>query len=314
MVYSWVKLAVGALLTINFAAPLGTVVVNRQLWDEPMAVLAGNLSSTGMCLGISLVLIAAYDIAQLKARGLCQALQYCGFGFGIAFKMAETFMAIDQFVAVVHPLQHYAWMTRAWRWLFVATLLAWAIQPAFGMFAVLLELKTPAESMPGYGSGEIIYTECRWESNIAEAYAIFIEIEFLVFSLATAALFVYTGVVGHRTMVRIKQENGELGHNGIIVQKDLKFLDNFRAFKRVACVLALTATMDILSPTDRFVSRWYPMPELNGILHQLRALFFILEGWVYGLLNVKLRAAYKKTLCGRCESNTVEPIAIQEQH
>ena len=306
MVYLWVKLAVGVLQTINFAVPLYTIVTNRQLWDEPMAVLAGNLSFICSCFGINIILIAAYDIVQLKLRGLCQALQYCGFGFGAAFKSAELFMAIDQFVAVVYPLQHYTWMTSAWRWLFAAGWLVWAIQPTFGMFAVAFGLKTRAETMSGYDSGEGVYEGCRWENSLAEAYAIFLEAQVLIFSLATAALFVCTGVVGHRAAARMKENRH--GHNGIIVQKDLKFLDNFKAFKRVACVLALTATLDIMWPTYRFVSRWYPMPEWNAFLHLLRILLFILEGWMYGLLNGKLRAAYKKKFCGRSDPSNVEPI------
>ena len=46
MLYVWMKTVVGALLAANFSIPLVTVLANRDLWDEPMAVLAGNMSLT----------------------------------------------------------------------------------------------------------------------------------------------------------------------------------------------------------------------------------------------------------------------------
>ena len=310
MLYAWVKAAVGVLLTVNFAAPLYTVAIERQLWEEPMAVLAGNLSMSCMCLGITFVLIGAYDLAQLQVKGLCQSLQYCGFGFGVAFKLAETCMALDQFVAVLYPLKHFTIMSRARRWLFVGTWLAWAVQPTFGLFAVVFDLQTPADSALGHDNGTAAYPECRWESNIAEAYAIFVEAQFLLFSLMTAGLYLYTGVVGYRMNGRIRKQMAILGDRGI-GGRDRKFVDNFRSFKRIVSVFLMTLTLDVVSPVVRLTGRWYPMPQLSGFLHQLRALCFIFEGWLYGLLNAKLRAAYKKTLCGRFTRNSV---AAQEQN
>ncbi|KAF0293928.1 hypothetical protein FJT64_008326 [Amphibalanus amphitrite] len=298
MLYVWVKALVGLLLTINFAAPLYAVAVNRTLWEEPMAVLAANLSFSCMCLGVTFVLIGAYDIAQLQVKGLCQSLQYCGFGFGVAFKLAETCMAVDQFVAVFYPLQHYSLMSRARRWLFVATWLAWAVQPAFGLVAVLLELPTPADTTLGRDKASVAFPECRWESNIADAYAIFVETQFLVFSLLTAALYMYTGAVGYRMNARIRRQMAHLGHQNI-GGRDRKFVDNFNSFKRIVWVFLTTMLLDVISPVVRLIGRWHPMPQFSGFLHQLRALCFICEGWLYGLLNAKLREAYKKTLCCR---------------
>ena len=64
-------------------------------------------------------------------------------------------------------------------------------------------------------------------------------------------------------------------------------------------VLSLTVSLDIVAPLLRISSRWYPRPMLNGLLHQVRLFGLIFEGWAYGLLNAKLRAAYKKTFCRR---------------
>ena len=73
-------------------------------------------------------------------------------------------------------------------------------------------------------------------------------------------------------------------------------------------VLSLTTVMDIITPIFRILSRWYPRPKLNGMLHHLRLIGFILEGWAYGLLNMKLRAAYRKMFCRR--SRQVEDLVV----
>ena len=97
----------------------------------------------------------------------------------------------------------------------------------------------------------------------------------------------------HRIRKDLCRRDRELGDIG-----SQKFFDNFRAFKKIIAVLSLTLIMDIVAPIIRFTNRWYPMPRLAGFLHQVRLLAFIFEGWAYGLLNTKLRAAYRKTLCG----------------
>ena len=61
-----VGVAEGLLLTANFGLPLYTVVSNPELWDEPMAVIAGNLSGTCLAMGLVRVLIEAYKLVQLN--------------------------------------------------------------------------------------------------------------------------------------------------------------------------------------------------------------------------------------------------------
>ena len=70
----WTKVIVGAVLTINFALPLYAVVSRRELLDEPIAVLAGNLSFACMAIGIIGMLIGVYDLTQLKMDSLCGLL------------------------------------------------------------------------------------------------------------------------------------------------------------------------------------------------------------------------------------------------
>ena len=96
MLYSWIKTLVGFLLDVNFGVPLYTVVSNRSLHDEPMAVLVANLSFNGMMFGLFVAAIGAYDLAQLQWHGFCSLLQNGGFGVGIAMKFAQVGMAVDQ--------------------------------------------------------------------------------------------------------------------------------------------------------------------------------------------------------------------------
>ena len=299
MAYIWVKTIVGALLAVNFAVPLYTVVSNRHLWDEPMAVLAGNMSLACAMDGLAIMLIGIYDLIKLDINGLCRSLQYLGFGFGIAFKAGQLCMAVDQYVAVFHALRHFPIMERARPWLFGATWLTWIMQIIFGIFANIFDLETFADSTIDSTNATLVFPECRWESALANVYTMVFEVQLVSFSLATAGLLIYTGVTGHRIKKKLiraqKQRNSMFGDDD-----NQKFFDNFRAFKKIIAVLSLTVVMDIVAPINRFANRWYPMPQLAGFLHQVRLLAFIFEGWAYGLLNAKLRAAYKKTLCGTC--------------
>ena len=299
MLYEWVKTGVGTLLTANFAVPLCTVVSNRHLWEEPMAVLAGNMSLTCTLVGITAVLIGIYDLAHFQSITLCRFLMYTSFGVGLAFKMAQVCAAVDQVVAVVHPLRHYSIMMRARAWLFAATWITCAAQLAFGFVAHLLDMQTFSENVVTQGN-YTAFTGCRWETTLADVYTVIVEVEMVTFSLITASLLVYTGVIGYRLKVRLVRRERQLQNNGVNSGDDNQtFFENYRAFKKILMVLSLTVTMDIVAPILRISSRWHPRPKLNGLLHQLRLFGFIFEGWAYGLLNTKLRAAYRKTFCGK---------------
>ena len=310
MVYPWLKTVVGAVLAANFCVPLATVVSNRHLWEEPMAVLAGNMSLTSTLFGIIIFLIGIYEWAALEIVSLCRLLQYSAIGVAIAFKTAQVGAAVDQFVAVVHPLHHYLIMMRAQPWLIAATWFTCAVQIILGFVAHLMDMETFSENAARQ-SNSTAFTGCRWETALANVLTIFGELEMVTFSLVTASLLIYTGVVGYRVKARLMKEGRQRCQDGIRGNNDSQtFLDNYRAFKNIMIVLSLTVSMDIVAPILRISSRWYPQPKLNGLLHQVRMFGFIFEGWAYGLLNGKLRAAYKKTLCRR--SRRVENAVIQQ--
>ena len=216
-----------------------------------------------------------------------------------AVKMAQLCAAVDQFVAVVYPLRHYSVMMRARPWLFTATWITCAAQLTFGFVAHLLDMESFSEHV-GTESNNTTFTGCRWETGMANVLTIVFELEMVTFSLVTASLLVYTGVVGYRFKARLVRRERQLQNNGVNSGEDNQtFFENYRAFKKILMVLSLTVSLDIVAPILRISSRWHPRPKLNGLLHQLRLFGFIFEGWAYGLLNAKLRAAYRKTFCGK---------------
>ena len=310
MQYLWVKTGVGVLLATNFCVPLVTVVSNRHLWEEPMAVLAGNMSLTSTLMGIVHALVGIYDLIGFKNFPLCRFLQFISFGVAIAFKVAQVGAAVDQFVAIVYPLRHYPIMMRALPWLLAATGLICAAQIIFGIVTYILDLDTFSEHIDPQGNNTA-FTGCRWETALANVHTIVAELELLTFSLVTASLLIYTGVLGCRTKARLMKEERQRYRAGIRgISNNRTFFENYRAFKMILIVLSLTVSLDIVTPILRIYSRWYPQPRLNGLMHQLRLFGFIFEGWTYGLLNAKLRAAYKKTFCGR--SRRVESVVIEQ--
>ena len=310
MQYPWLKTVVGALLAANFCVPLATVVSNRHLWEEPMAVLAGNMSLTTTLFGIIHALVGIYSLSDFQSVTLCRLLQYSSFGVVIAFKTAQVGAAVDQFVAVVHPLRHYPIMMRAQPWLLAVTWLTCGGHILFGFVAHMLDMETFSENSASQGNNTA-FTGCRWETALANVFTIVVELETVIISLVSASFLVYTRVVGYRVKAQVMKEERQLRQEGIIIGNDNQtFLDNYRAFKNIMIVLSLAISMDIVAPILRISSRWYPQPRLNGLLHQVRLFCLIFEGWAYGLLNAKLRAAYKKTFC--CRFHRVESAVIEQ--
>ena len=284
-------------MTANFCVPLVTVVRNRDLWEEPVAVPAGNIALTATILGINIVLVGIYDVADYQSVALCRILIYNGAGVAVAFKMAQMCAAVDQFVAVVHPLRHYSIMMNARLWLVAVTWFMWTWQILFGFVAHMLDMETFSEHVASHG-GNSTFTGCRWETAVANVYTIVTELEVVTVSFVTAGLLVYTGVIGYRVKARLRREEHQQRQDGLS-DDNQNFLANYRAFKHIIVVLSLLTSMDVVVPILRMSSRWRPQLVWNGVLRAAHLFGIILEGWAYGLLNEKLRAAYRKALCGR---------------
>ncbi|KAF0308849.1 Protein phosphatase 1 regulatory subunit 27 [Amphibalanus amphitrite] len=250
MWYAWLKTLVGLLLTVNYSLPLFTILSDRRLWEEPVAVLAGNMSFVCLFMGVNLSLTGAYDLLQLDMVALCRTLQYTGIGFGVASKTAQLCMAVDQFVAISRPLQHLSLMAGARCWLVAATWATWALQFALSSLTGALDLVTVADSAHGRGNGTAVYPGCRWETHYSVVFAMIVEVELVSFSLATIGLFSYTFWVGYRTSRRLSRRVHELQNDVAQLQESRNFLRNYRVFKRVVLVFLLTVAMDILSPEN----------------------------------------------------------------
>ena len=286
------KVAVGAALTVNFSLPLYTVARDRSLWDEPMAVLAANLSLYGALFGLCVTAIGLYDLLELWPWRVCLFLQYSAIGIMMAFKVAILCLAVDQAVAVLYPLYYYSVMARYLRRLLLSMVCLCAANTVLLLTAESKDLPTVAEVMHSHGNDTtIISSGCRWENAVAQEVMPLMEVQLLLPSLATAGLFTYTGVVGSRMLPASARLR-------IIYPTHQQFVDNISAFKNIAYTLSLTLLLDISGIILRVVSYWFPVSSgLLAFLLQVRLFGFLLEGWVYGLSNRKLRMAYKKTFC-----------------
>ena len=99
--FYWAEVVVGALLAANFALPLYSVVSNQELWDEPMAVLAGNLSGICFVVGVTSILVGPYDLTRLNMDSVCALLFYNSGSLFIASKVAHVWTSL--------------WWTSLWR-------------------------------------------------------------------------------------------------------------------------------------------------------------------------------------------------------
>ena len=286
---SWVMVMVGALLAANYSLPLLTVVSNRELWDEPIAVFAGNLSFACMGMGILSML------AGIRIDSLCRLVHSINVGLFMASKTAHVCLAMDQFVAVTRPLHYYQTMERAQPWGVAAIWLAFAANCIVCILTMALDLDTYAEATIGDNNASLVNDGCRWETGLTYVAAFAAELQVLVLCLATACLFIYTGVLGHRAAVSLTQGQ----HGRVVRPEDQRFFNNYRAFKKVLIVLSLTVMLDIFGPIVRVAGWWYTNSELTAFFNTTRLFGIILEGWAYGLTNAKLRSAYKRMLCGR---------------
>ena len=261
-----------------------------------------------MLFGILIAAIGIYDLAQLQWNSFCGLLQNSSFAVGMTVKIAHVSMAVDQFVAVTQPLRRYQLMERTLPWFLFATFAVWVLQTTFGLITSALNLQTVAESLVGRENSSVMFPGCRYETGITKTMLLSIEVETAISSFVTASLFIYTGVVGHRNKSRLMGRMNQRWAEDSSRHDHQRFFENYKAFKSICAVLSLTLVLDVVFTVIRFIARWYPIPTTSGFLHMVRLLAFIIEGWAYGLLNAKMRAAYKKSLCGR--SRAIDPMPV----
>ena len=295
--YPSLKLAIGLLVAANFFLPLFTVVRTESLHDEPMAVLAGNMALSCFLFGLNLAATGVANMIGGEPPWMCASMNYWGMGLVATFSASQVAMAVDQFVAVVHPLHYYLRMGRYLGPLQVAVWTYGGLFTLLGFICYQLSLPTFAEvamaAAASQNATNVTYEGCRWETGMADAFTIVSQLGLTTISLTTAGLFLYTAVIGIRCSNQLKRDLS-LGEG--LPPQDQRFQGNFRLFKRIAAALSLTVVMDLIGPTFRTLNRWWPMPKLTGFIQLAWLTGLIFQGWAYGLLNAQLRAAYKKTL------------------
>ena len=288
-----VKMGVGALLMISFACPLAMVALNPSLWDEPMVLLVTNLAVSDFALGLSLTAIGLVEsLLPLQVSTPCAWAMFASYGVAVALKLMHLLLAVDQFIAIRFPLRYYELMDRMVHLLLAATWIAALLHLAAGMILFNFDVETVAERYDLLTNGTQQMRGCRYETVVPIVYHDTFEVELVVLSFSAAALFIYTAFVGIKQRARICETRAE-------VSRDLEshsFFANYRAFRKLLRVILLTLLLDGLALVQRRVSLSYPMPQISGLIHQLRLSLIVIEFLVYAMASAKLRAAFKKTL------------------
>ena len=287
------KIAVAALLLLNYSVPLWVLGSDEDLRDHPMVMLVTNLTLVDFVFALVFLVMGLADVVSPEGVPLpvCASMHYIFTGMILAWKVATLFLAVDQFVAVVHSLRYTEIMST---WVNRMLVITWSCVPILSLLGLVchqLGLESSAEfDRRVFGIEEEIRL-CRWELH-SHVFMLVLEMLMLLLSLITAGLFVYAAAQG-------------MAHERHLVTQDQEaqggfFLLRFKSFKRIVKVLFLVITIDIVGAGVRIGSRWSPGPELR-VLHKLRILCIAGEGWVYGLNNPAIRRAIAKFLgCSRC--------------
>ncbi|XP_037083348.1 uncharacterized protein LOC119103771 [Pollicipes pollicipes] len=213
------------MITLNFFVPVLVVARNKQLQDEPMPFLVANLALVDLLFGFNLLFIGVVDLAfgQSVPTLLCLAVQYTAGALGVAMKVAQLALAVDQFVAVVFPLRYYDIMTGKIKLLAKLTWTSLLLNGMFGATASLVGLETVLEFDQRVLEVSKVVNQCRWE-RISSAFMFSLEVQLFAFSACTGALFVYTAIQGVRFLQRM-ETRGQVDN--------INFTARFKLFQRI---------------------------------------------------------------------------------
>ena len=282
----WFKAFIGFLLMLSFSLPLAFILGDFSIPEEPMLLLILNMTLADYLFGSTLFMMAMADVIHSEDTPLplCASVQYLIFGAGLASKTSTLFLAVDQFVGVVHPLRHEAIMGD-WKNTMVA--ISWCsllVSCFLGFVAYQLDLETGAESSQRkYGLPPI--DECRL-SKISEVWILAVEAILFLLAVSSAALYVYTAVQG------MKQERRD-ARRGEVDQTTFFFL-RFKSFKRIVKILLSLLVLDIVGSIFWISLNWYHHGAVMQIFHLLMLLSLVVEGWTYDLQYPAVHAAFRK--------------------
>ena len=277
------KVFVGVLLMTNFSLPLTVIASNRRLHTESMNMLVLNMV-TYYIFGTTMFLIGMADV--LYPDGVppptCAATVYISMAFGVGLKTATLFLAVDQFIAVVHSLRYCAIMD-VWTKRFIT--INWiciALMALLGLTCYQLDLETNAEFYHRLFGIQPSDEECRLVL-MAHASTVVFELAVFFISITSAALFIYTAIQGVKQERRISRSNS--------VDTSSRFFLRFKSFKRIVRVLLTLLAPDIIGAGFRIASGWFPQLAATQLLHLVRLICLVIEGWTYGLSSPAVRTA-----------------------
>ncbi|KAF0294296.1 hypothetical protein FJT64_008054 [Amphibalanus amphitrite] len=286
MILLLMKVLVGLLLMAAFSLPLTVIVVNIQLLDEPMSLLVFNMTLIYYVFGVSFFLIGMTDVLYPEGvpPPVCAAAMHFSMAMAVGLKVAALSVAVDQFIGVVHSLRYYAIMD-VWKWKMVfLTWFCMAMMVLFCLACYLLDLETSDEYFLRLFGIQPSNEECRM-LGVTHLTNIVLEVVLLVTSLSSAVLFIHTAIQG------VKQERRIASRN--IVDTSSRFFVRFKSFKRIVKLLLTVLALDILGTGFRIARSWNPQMSATQLVHLVRVLCLILEGWTYGLSSPAVRAAFR---------------------
>ena len=295
----WLKAIVGILMMLCFSFPL-TVIIQQErgVPEEPMVLLILNLTLANYMFGSAAFMIAMADMIYSEATPLplCASLANMALGSALTAKISNLFLAVEQYVGVVHSLHHQTIMHD---WKHKMVIISWSIfifKCFFGFVAYQLDFETNAE-FSHRTFGLPLLDECRL-AKISEASLMLVEVVLFLLSSLSAALYVYTAVQGMKHSRRI----APLGEAD---QTSFSFL-RFKSFKRIAKIVLSLLVLDIVFSVFRLASRWHDERALMQIAHLVRLLSIVIEEWTYGLQYPAIQSTSWKFF-GRSRREMVHP-------
>ena len=298
------RAGVGILLMLAFLVLLVALVSKRSIRREPRGLLVITMTLLGFAIAGTIFTASAADIVTGEATPLtfCYGVLYPFVGVAMAFKMTALFLAIDQYVAVVHCL-HYCIIMNDWILRMIAMICGCILFfVIFGLACFLLDLENTAEFQQRMYGVQRHLTQCSWE-QLAGVYVLFGEIFLLVLAIVTCALALYTAVVGLRYEKSIAQRE--------VTPETRRFVASFKSFKQIVKVLLVLLALDILGGVVRIASRWYPPSTVITLFLLSRIVGTVIECWTYGLGHATIRAQIRRYVCRRRGNPPAELPSIQ---
>ena len=305
MIVGFIRAGAGILLMLVFLVLLLILVSKRSIREEPRGILVIIMSLLGFAVPSTLFTVATADVVTGEATPLtfCCGVMSLAVSVAIAFKMSALFLAVDQYVAVVHCL-HYHTIMEHWIQRMVGMICGCILFCViFGLACFHLGLENTAELHQRMFGVQRHLTRCSWE-QLAGVYVLFGEIFLLVLAIATCALALYTAVVGLKYEKSITQQQ--------VTPETRRFVTSFKSFKKIVKVLLVLLAFDILGGVVRITSRWYPPSIVITLVQFPRLVGMIIECWTYGLGHATIRAQIRRFLCRRPGNPPVELPPIQQ--